>query len=81
MGGTLSRNLNAENLEQFFEMEKNHYRIWKVISTELGIDGDTLSAIEKDHRDDKDCLHAVIDTFTIDYRDYVIRIRSLYNLW
>ena len=54
--------INAENLERFFEMKKNHYRIWKVIGTELGIDGDTLSAIEKDHRDDKDRLHAVIDS-------------------
>ena len=49
-------------MERFFEIEKNHYRIWKTIGTELGVDGDTLSAIERDHTDDDDCLHAVIDS-------------------
>ena len=48
-------------MERFFEIKKNHYRIWKTIGTELGVDGDTLSAIERDHTDD-DCLHAVIDS-------------------
>ena len=49
-------------MERFFEIEKNHYRIWKTIGTELGVDGDTLSAIEKDHTDDDDRLQAVIDS-------------------
>ena len=49
-------------MERYFEVEKEHYRIWKVIGTELGIDVDTLNAIEKDHTDDRDHLHAVIDS-------------------
>ena len=36
--------------------------MWRTIGTELGVDGDTLSAIEKDHTDDDDRLHAVIDS-------------------
>ena len=54
--------VNAEKLERFFEVEKEHYRIWKTFGTELGVDVDTLSTIEKDHTDDKDRLHAVIDS-------------------
>ena len=48
-------------MEKVFELEKEHYRIWRAIGTELSVDVDTLSAIEKDHADDKDRLHAVID--------------------
>ena len=54
--------LKAEDVERLFELKKEHYRIWKAIGTELGIDVDILHAIEKDHTDDKDCLHAVIDS-------------------
>ena len=42
-------------------MKKEHYRIWKTIGTELGVGIDILSTIEKDHTDDKDRLHAVIN--------------------
>ena len=49
-------------MEKVFELEKEHYRIWRAIGTELSVDVDTLSAIEKDHADDKDRLHAVIDS-------------------
>ena len=54
--------VNAENLERFFEMKKEHYRIWKAIGTELGVDVDKLNAIEKDHTNNKDHLHTVIDS-------------------
>ena len=36
--------------------------MWKAIGMELGVDGDTLSDIEKNHTDDSDRLHAVIDS-------------------
>ena len=53
--------LKAEEVERLLKMEKEHYRIWKTIGTELGVDMDMLCAIEKDHTDDKDRLHAVIN--------------------
>ena len=43
------------------QLKKEQYRVWKNIGTELGTDVDTLSAIEKDHTDDKGRLHAVIN--------------------
>ena len=49
-------------MERLFRVQKEHYRVWKTIGTELGVDVDTLNAIEKDHANDKDCLHAVIDS-------------------
>ena len=49
-------------MERFFKVEREHYRIWRTIGTELSVDVYTLSAIEKDHADDKDRLHAVIDS-------------------
>ena len=44
-----------------FDIKWEHYRIWKIIGTELGIDMDTLNAIEKDHTDNKNRLRAMID--------------------
>ena len=44
-----------------FDIKWEHYRIWKIIGTELGIDVETLNAIEKDHTDNEDCLHVMID--------------------
>ena len=49
-------------MERFFKVEREHYRIWRTIGTELSVDVYTLSAIEKHHADDKDRLHAVIDS-------------------
>ena len=49
-------------MERLIELKKKHYRVWKIIGRELGIDVDTLSTIEKDHTDDDDCLYAVIDS-------------------
>ena len=37
------------------------YRVWRTIGTELGVDVDTLNAIEKDHTNDVGRLRAVID--------------------
>ena len=54
--------VNAKNLERFFKVEKEHYRVWKTIGAELGVDVDTLNATERDHRDIKYCLHAMIDS-------------------
>ena len=54
--------VNAKNLERFFKVKKEHYRVWKTIGAELGVDVDTLNATERDHRDIKCCLHAVIDS-------------------
>ena len=54
--------INADNVGRFFEVKKEHCRVWKIIGTELGIDMDMLNAIEKDHTDDVDRLHAMIDT-------------------
>ena len=54
--------LKAEDVERLLKVKKEHYRVWKTIGAELGIDVDTLSAIEKNHTDDKGCLHAVINS-------------------
>ena len=48
-------------MEWLFELKMEHYRIWKTIGTELGVDVDTLNAIEKDHTNDESRLHAMID--------------------
>ena len=48
-------------MERLFQLEEEHYRIWKVIGTELGVDVDTLSVIDDNLINDKDRLHSVID--------------------
>ena len=53
--------MNTENMKRMLQLKKEHYRVWKNIGTELGIDVDTLSAIEKDHTKDKDCLRTMIN--------------------
>ena len=53
--------ITAENMERVFGMQKEHYRVWKTIGMELGIDVDTLTAAEKDHTNDMDCFHAMIN--------------------
>ena len=35
--------------------------IWRIIGTELGIDVEILNSIEKDHTNDANRLHAMID--------------------
>ena len=44
-------------------MRLEHYKIWKVIGKELGIDIDTLNTIEEDHATDHiKCLHKMISS-------------------
>ena len=43
------------------DLKWQHYRIWRIIGTELGIDVEMLISVEKDHRNDHDRLHAMID--------------------
>ena len=49
-------------MERLIELKQRHYSVWKAIGMELGVDGDTLSDIEKNHTEDSDRLHAVIDS-------------------
>ena len=49
-------------MEWIFQVKKEHHRVWKTIGTELGIEVDALSTIEKDHTNDKDRLYAMIDS-------------------
>ena len=54
--------LKSKDVEWIFEVKKEHHRVWKTIGTELGIDVDTLSAIEKGYAKDKERLRAMIDS-------------------
>ena len=38
-----------------------HFKIWRIIGTELGIDVDTLKSLESDQRTDYDCLRRMIN--------------------
>ena len=48
-------------MERLLDLKQEHYMVWETIGAELGIDAETLTAIEKDHTDHEDRLHAVID--------------------
>ena len=39
-----------------------HYRLWRIIGTELGIGEEVLKSIERDHTNYTDCLQAMIDS-------------------
>ena len=54
--------LKSKDMESIFEVKQEHHRVWKIIGTELGIDVDTLHAIEKDYSSDKERLRAMIDS-------------------
>ena len=54
--------LSTKDVKRLIELKEKHYRVWKAIGTELGVDGDTLNTIERDHRNDSDRLQAVIDS-------------------
>ena len=54
--------VRAENAKRLFQLKKEHYRVWKIIGTELGIDVNTLNVLEKDHAKDTDRLHAAISS-------------------
>ena len=47
-------------MERLFKVKWEHYRIWKLLGTELGIDMDTLNTIEDIHVG-RGCLRAMID--------------------
>ena len=38
-----------------------HFKIWRIIGTELGIDADTLDTYESDQKTDHDCLRRMIN--------------------
>ena len=60
--------MKAETVAPLFSIRSEHYKIWKVIGKELGIDIDTLNSIEEDHATDLFvCLHKMISSvkFTI----------------
>ena len=45
-----------------FDIRWEHFRVWRTIGTELGVNMDTLNAIGKDNTDDDDRLYAVINS-------------------
>ena len=53
--------MKAEDVRKSIDIKWEHCRVWRIIGTELGVDADVLSAIEKVHTTDNDRLHAVID--------------------
>ena len=58
---SIVRPVKGKDVERLFKLTREHYRLWKLIGTELGIDMDTLNAIEKEYVGDRDRLHAMID--------------------
>ena len=54
--------LKGEDFQRLFNITRRHYRIWRIIGTELGINADILKTIERDYANDGDCLHAMIDS-------------------
>ena len=52
--------INAEDFQH--NLNPQHYRIWRMIGTELEIDVEILNSIEWDHANDHDRLHAMIDS-------------------
>ena len=50
----------GEELEEILHRIQDYHGLWKFIGIELGIDIDVLNTIEKDYRQDIDCLHALI---------------------
>ena len=50
--------LIAEDLKILCKWE--HFKIWKIIGTELGIDADVLKSFESDQKTDYDCLCRMI---------------------
>ena len=54
--------LKGEEFGRFFNITRQHCRIWRIIGTELGIDGELLKTIQRSHLNDGDCLRAMIDS-------------------
>lgn len=54
--------VKAEDFERLSGTSiKHHTRIWRIIGSELGIDVEILKSIQRNHINDKDCLHAMIN--------------------
>ena len=55
--------LKGEEFGRFnFNITRQHYRIWRIIGAELGMDGELLETIQRSHLNDGDCLCAMIDS-------------------
>ena len=54
--------LKADSVERYLDLKQQHYMVWKTIGEELGVDAETLTAIETDCTDNEDRLHAVINS-------------------
>ena len=54
--------LKAYDVFKLFNIKRKHFRVWRTIGAELGVNVDTLNTIEKDNTDDDDRLIAVIDS-------------------
>ena len=55
--------VKSKDLERVFKVKWEHYRLWKLLGTELGIDADTLNDIEENHSaGNRNCLRVMIDS-------------------
>ena len=55
--------VRSKDLERLFKVKWEHYRLWKLIGTELGIDVDTLNDIEENYSvGNRNCLRVMVDT-------------------
>ena len=55
--------MRSKDLERVFKVKWEHYRLWKLLGTELGIDADTLNDIEENHSaGNRNCLRVMIDS-------------------
>ena len=54
--------LKAKDVGKLFGIKWGHCRVWRIVGTEMGIDVNTLDAIEKNHTNDADRLHTLIDS-------------------
>jgi hypothetical protein len=55
--------VRSKDLERLFKVKWEHYRLWKLLGTELGIDTDTLNDIEESHSaGNRNCLRVMVDT-------------------
>ena len=55
--------VRSKDLERVFKVKWEHYRLWKLLGTELGIDANTLNDIEENHSaGNQNCLRVMIDS-------------------
>ena len=57
--------LSDEEVNEILNLTRNHYRSWKSIGLELGIDSAALDAIEKNNINDHRCLIAMIELWHV----------------